>query len=230
MPTPHAQRHLVTPRHTLRLDGGPRWPLPPGQLEFYSSDPILFRPGVTFGLTRDFELGIVQPFRLTPDGDILDPTLHGLYQFVEGTVDVGLHFQVSLPLFNEPHYLGTLVGVPLQFHLGDRVRLDMGGFLTMAFALEDDPATDDDVFVDAVFPLLLPINVTRNVFLGPEFAVATVGEFDDVAVPLGFFAGYTIEAGGGTLGDISGRFRSLDITYGIDPWAIIFAADLYFDL
>jgi hypothetical protein len=230
MPAQHTSRDLVTPAKTIRLDGGPRWVLPTGQMVFLSTDPVILNAGASFGIVDDFELGFVQPLQLAPDGDILDPTIHGLYQFTKGTVDVGLHFHARIPVFEAPGYFGSLIGVPLYIHVAHNVRLDLGGFLLIDFP-------NDDLSLGMAFPFLVPINVTRQLFLGPEIAFITTDDgdgdfhrFDDVAVPLGFFIGYTIETGGGTLGDISARFRNLDLTEDFDPWAIILAADFFFDL
>ncbi len=225
-PMRHVDRDLALPRHTLRLDGGPRWPLPSGQLSHFvqrdADDALLLRAGASFGVTENLELGFVQPLLLYPEGDLQNPTFHGTYQFARGTVDVGVFWGVGIP------YEGHLVlrgGVPLHIHAGNRVRLDMGAFLRSEFP-------EDNTTVDLEVPFLVPINVTPQVFLGPEVAMITWGGFEDVAVPVGFFVGYTIVTSGGTLGDISGRIRETDVRSprAFDQVELLFAADLFFDL
>jgi len=222
----HVDRDLAVPRHTLRLDGGPRWPLPSGQLSHYvhrdADDALLLRVGASFGITENLELGFVQPLLLHPEGDLQNPTFHGTYQFGRGTVDVGVFWGVGIP------YEGHLVlrgGIPLYIHAGERVRLDLGAFLRSEFP-------QDNTTVDLEVPFLVPINVTPQVFLGPEVAMITWGGFEDVAVPVGFFVGYTIVTGGGTLGDISGRIRETDVRSprAFDQVELLVAADLFFDL
>jgi hypothetical protein len=79
-------------------------------------------------------------------------------------------------------------------------------------------------------PLVVNINVTRQFFLGPEVAIWTEGKFDYTRVPGGFFLGYTLADGGETIGDLSIRFRDLNLRESGDVMQLIFAADLFFDL
>src|SRR5690606_22042860 len=91
---------------------------------------------------------------------------------------------------------------------------------------------EDNGTVDLEVPLVVPFNVTPELFLGPEVALITWGGFEDVAVPLGFFIGFTVAGGGGLLGDFSLRFRETDVRSpgGFDNYEVVFAADLLFDL
>lgn len=226
-PAQHVDRDLVVPRHTLRIDGGPRWPLPTGQLSHYfiseGDDALILRPGVSFGVVDQLELGIAQPLLVVPEGDLQNPTFHGTYQFTRGgAVDAGVFWSAVIPY--EGHFV-LRAGVPLYIHASRKVRLDLGGFLRME--LPEDNST-----LDLEVPLVVPFNVTPELFLGPELAVITWGGFEDVALPLGFFIGYTVAGGGGLLGDFSLRFRETDVRSpdGFDNFELVFAADLLFDL
>ena len=219
-----SNRDLVVPSKTILLDGGPRWLLPEGQFVYQANEgdnPAWFNAGATFGLVEDFHLGAVIPTRLVPDGpDLHDPRVHLLYQFAEGTADVGVFAQGNLPFEGD---FGGVVGLPLQLHLGSVARFDTGPFLRFGFP-------DDDAYADFTAPFVLNINVTPQVFLGPEAAIWTENEFDYTRIPVGFFVGYTITSGGQTVGDLSVRLRDLNARSFGDVTHIIFAADLFFDL
>lgn len=226
-PGRHVDRDLVVPQYTLRIDGGPRWPLPSGQLSHYiheGEDALVLRPGVTFGFADGLELGLAQPILIVPEGDLQNPIFHGTYQFTRGgTVDAGLFWSMVIPY--EGHFV-LRAGVPLYIHASRKVRFDLGGFLRVE--LPENNST-----VDLEVPLVVPINVTPELFLGPEVAMITWGGFEDVAIPLGFFIGYTVASGRSLLGDFSLRFRETDLRSqpdAIDAFELIFAADLLFDL
>jgi len=224
VPTRIAERNLVVPKAALLLDGGPRWLLPEGQFVYQSNDgddPAWVNAGATFGLAQDFQLGFVLPVQVLPDGlDLHDPRLHLLYQFVEGTADVGIFALGSLP-FEGDFY--TQVGLPVQIHLGTTARIDTGAFLRAGFP-------EDDSWVDFTAPFAVPINITSQFFLGPETAIWTENEFDYVRIPFGFFLGYTMTSGGATIGDLSFRVRDLNAREPSTAWQLIVAADLFFDL
>lgn len=219
-----SNRDLVVPRHTLLVDGGPRWLLPEGQFVYQKNDgddPAWVNAGATFGINGDFQVGVVQPIQVLPDGlDLHDPRVHILYQFTHGGADVGVFAQASVPFEGDPYFIG---GIPLQLHLGSYARFDTGPFLRAGFP-------DDDPWVDFTAPFVLNINVTRQFFLGPEAAIWTENEFDYVRVPVGFFLGYTMADGGETIGDLSFRFRDLNARDSGNVMHFIVAADLFFDL
>ena len=219
-----SNRDLVVPRSTLLIDGGPRWLLPEGQFVYQKNDgddPAWVNAGATFGIGGEFQLGAVLPIQVLPDDvDLHDPLVHLLYQFTEGTVDVGVFAQGNVPFEGDPYFLG---GLPLQLHLGSYARFDTGPFLRAGFP-------DDNSWVDFTAPFVLNINLTRQFFLGPEAAIWTENEFDYVRVPVGFFLGYTMADGGETVGDLSVRFRELNVRDSGNVMQLIFAADLFFDL
>lgn len=225
-PQRHVDRDLALPRHTLRIDGGPRWPLPTGQISHYINrgwdDAVVLRAGASFGVTENLELGFAQPLLIIPDADLQNPIFHGTYQFLRGPVDVGAFWGIVIPYEGHATLRG---GVPLYVHVANNVRLDLGGFLRLELP-------EDNTTLDLEAPFIVPINVTPQVFLGPEVALITWGGFDDVAVPAGFFVGYTVTTGGGVLGDFSFRIRETDLRSdrAFDQIELVFAADLFFDL
>lgn len=219
-----SNRQLVVPRSTLLIDGGPRWLLPEGQFVYQKNDgddPAWVNAGATFGIGGDFQLGFVLPLQVLPDDpDLHDPRVHILYQFAQGVADVGVFAQGNVPIEGDPGFVG---GLPIQLHLGSYARFDTGPFVRAGFP-------DDDPWLDFTAPFVLNINLTRQFFLGPEAAVWTENEFDYVRVPAGFFLGYTIADGGETVGDLSVRFRDLNVRDSGNVMHLIFAADLFFDL
>ena len=218
-----SNRDLVVPGSTLLIDGGPRWLLPEGQFVYQKNDgddPAWVNAGATFGIGGDFQLGFVLPLQVLPDDvDLHDPRVHVLYQFVEGIADVGVFAQGNVPIEGDPGFIG---GLPIQLHLGSYARFDTGPFARAGFP-------DDNPWLDFTAPFVLNINVTRQFFLGPEAAIWTENEFDYVRVPAGFFLGYTMADGGETVGDLSLRFRDLNVRDSGNVVQLIFAADLFFD-
>jgi hypothetical protein len=225
-PTPVARRPMTLPDATFRLDDGPYWPLPSGIVETTFVDTgddtetfTVLNLGFGFGITRDFELGAhLVKLLVDPDSDLADPSVYVLYRFLDGDFELGVFGEVSVPLERDSTVTG---GMPLALHLGDSVRLDTGPFIQHDFEREDDP--------DFIAPFQLPINVSRRVAIGPEAAII-LREFERDDFLLGFFAGYTFTSGGGTLGDIGGRFRVPSTEVGLDVFTVMLELDFYFDL
>jgi hypothetical protein len=83
---------------------------------------------------------------------------------------------------------GMLFGVPMAFHLGSRVRLDVGAYVPVVFF-------PHDATVGIHLPADLWIQITRSLWLGPMSGVAfeRVGRRDgSTDVSLGFGLGYSI--------------------------------------
>lgn len=110
--------------------------------------------------------------------------------------EVALEGRVVLPLANGTS-AGLLFGVPLAFHLGNRVRLDTGVYLPFIFGhggtILGPPATD------AYFAISLPLDVwiqaAPRVWLGPMTGVLFEQPGDPASranLSLGFGFGYEI--------------------------------------
>jgi hypothetical protein len=226
VPVPVARRALTLPDATFRLDDGPYWPLPSGLVEttfWRAGDGRESRTrlnlGLGFGITDDFELGAhVLKLDVDPDTNLADPSVYLMYRFLGGEVELGLFGEVSAPFERNPL---LTVGMPIALHIGDRVRLDTGPFVQFDFEDETNP--------DLIVPFQLPISVTQRVTFGPEAAVV-LHDFEHDQFLLGFFAGYTLTAGGRTLGDIGGRLRLPSVEDGFDVFQLLFELDLFFDL
>jgi hypothetical protein len=223
----YISRPLVLPKGVLRIDGGPRRPyadgqvMPAGQLQVLvnkGEDRALLSPGAGYGVIDNLELGAVWPLLLSPDLDLLDLTAYGRYQLQRGTVEVAAYGELRIPVQNKLEIAG---GVPVYLHLAPNLRLETGGFLRIVFG------DDTNFIVDA--PLSVPIQVSPQVFVGPEIAIQIV-DFDTVAVPLGVIAGYTLGSGIGSIGDLFGRLTLVDIAHGADTVRFDIGADLFFDL
>ncbi len=225
-PVAVARRPMTLGDSTFRLDDGPYWPLPSGLVEttFYDTgdgrdSTTVLNFGFGFGISRDFELGAhLVKLRVDPNDDFADPSVYILYRFLDRDVEIGVFAEGSVPLERDPEVTG---GLPIAIHIGDRVRLDTGPFVTHDFEREDDP--------DFIAPLQLPINVTQQVALGPETGVI-FHDFERSDFLFGFFAGYTFTSGGATLGDIGGRLRVPSTDVGWDVFQVMLELDLFFDL
>jgi hypothetical protein len=218
-----APRKMTLPKHTLRLDDGPYWPLPSGLVEisFYDAgddtdSETALNFGAGFGLIENLEVGahVVK----YADNTFFAPSVYGLFRFLDTTAELGVYAEVTPRLNDDPT---LLAGMPVGIHLGQSLRLDTGPFI--AFPLETN--------IDSVFiaPLQVPINITPEVYLGPEAALTWV-EFDESDFLLGFFAGYTLSTANGAWGDLGGRFRVPSTEIGMDLWQVLFELDVFIDI
>jgi hypothetical protein len=101
--------------------------------------------------------------------------------------ELALEGRVVIP-FADGSSAGLLFGVPMAFHLGSSVRLDVGVFMPVVFV-------QPDATIGLHVPVDLWIQVTRRLWLGPMSGV----EFDRLgqqngtqSIPLGFGLGYSI--------------------------------------
>jgi hypothetical protein len=223
---PYVARPLALPTGTLRLDGGHHWPWNDALFKHTvirnAPDQMYLNPGVTFGVFKNFEAGLVAPVRVSPDLHMEDPRIHALFQFAEGVVDAGVFGSFRMGFFDR--WVLT-AGVPLYWHIQPNLRLDFGGFLEFAFGDTSAAALHS--------PVQLAIQIHPDWFAGPESGFIAYNMFDDgagVAVPLGGFVGYTIRPGGSTLGDVYARMRIEDMVHGFNAVSLMFGLEFFFDL
>jgi len=223
----YISRPLVLPEGVLRIDAGPRRPydfgqlMPAGQLQFFinqnGEDGALIVPGGAFGVIDKLELGGVWPIQISPDANLLDLSAYGKYSLQRGHVEVAGYAEVRIPIESHLELTG---GVPVFVHLSNSLRIETGGFLTFGFP--------DDPYVVVRVPASVPIQVSPEVFVGPEIGIQIV-EFDDIAIPVGVIAGYTL-GGISSIGDLLGRLTITDIGSGADVIRLDLGAELFFDL
>jgi hypothetical protein len=212
----------------LRLDGGPRRPyfggqvMPGGQLQFLiqqdTEDLALLVPGAAYGAVDDLELGAVWPLQLSPALDLQDFSAYGKYSLQRGQIEVAAFAEVRVPIQADLELGG---GVPLYLHLSNSMRLETGGFFRVTFG--------DDTTVSLHVPVSAPISVSPQVFVGPE-AGLEIRDFEDVAIPLGVIAGYTLGTGISSIGDLFTRLTLADVASGADSVRFDIGAELFFDL
>jgi hypothetical protein len=217
-----AARKMVLPKYTLSLNDGPYWPLPSGLVEIAFFDAGDDRDsesalnfGAGFGLFEPLEVGVhVVKYS---DSTFFAPSVYGLFRFLDTTAELGAYAEITPRLGDDPSFL---LGMPVGVHLGESLRIDTGPFIL--FPLETQ--------IDSVFfaPFQLPINVTEEIYLGPEAGLTWV-EFDESDFLVGFFAGYTLKTGRGTFGDFGGRFRVPSTEIGMDLFVIMFELNIFLD-
>lgn len=224
IPASYINRPLTLPSAVMRLDGGPRWPDYDAQLKHIVLDNIpdqaYLNPGISFGLTDDFELGFVFPIQISPDSDLHDPRAYLLYRLEGGELTYGIFGQVRVGLRDQSALLG---GVPLYYRLSPNVRLETGGFAQ--FTLGNNPR------LDLIAPVYFTFQLSNRFYLGPEAGLGLYGVFDDdsgIATPIGGFLGYTIGDAANPLGDLYGRMRLTDLPDG--ALELMFGFEFYFDL
>jgi hypothetical protein len=164
------------------------------------------------GLTSRIELGVRTGVRFGGDGDpgtnpdaygrlfdrqtfdeggdtVANPEIRVRGAIVRGPIaEVALEGRVVLP-FADGTGAGLLFGVPLAFHLGDRVRLDMGAYVPVEF-----PARADARFAVSL-PLDVWIQATGRLWLGPMTGLvfeSQPGPNPATNLSLGFGLGYQI--------------------------------------
>jgi len=230
----YISRPLVLPEGVLRIDGGPRRPysggqvMPGGQLQFLindgSDDVALLVPGAGIGVIDKLELGAVWPLLLSPELDLSDLSVYGKYSLQRGDVEVAGFAELRIPVQDVLELTG---GVPVYVHL-DGARIETGGFIRFTFG-EDVAGTGDDAAATIHVPVSVPIQVSPEVFVGPEIGVE-IQDFDNVALPVGVIAGYTLGGGISSIGDLFARFALADITSGADTIRFDVGAEIFFDI
>jgi hypothetical protein len=108
---------------------------------------------------------------------------------VEGRVfELALEGRVVVP-FAVGTDAGALFGVPMAFHLGERVRLDLGVYVPVLFV-------PNDAAVGISVPFDVWIQITQRLWLGPMTGLAFDRPFDSqrevTHFSLGFGLGYSI--------------------------------------
>lgn len=162
---------------------GPPPGLPPGA-PFDGSTSAGVNAEMAVGLTSRIELGVRTGIRLDDEfhrstnadaygrlfdrqtfdegaNTVANPEIRIRGAIVRGPIaEVGLEGRLVLP-FADGTGAGLLFGVPLAFHLGDRVRLDMGAYVPVVFPPR----------ADAAFAVNLPLDVwiqaSSRFWLGP---------------------------------------------------------------
>jgi len=223
----YISRPLVLPAGVLRIDAGPRRPysggqvMPAGQLQFYVNkdfdDGALVVPGAGIGVIDKLELGAAWPLQISPDLNLLDVSVYGKYSLQRGHVEVAGFAEVRIPIEADFELTG---GLPVFIHVSNSMRIETGGFVRLGFG--------DDTSVTLHVPASVPIQVSPEVFVGPELGIE-IREFEDVAIPLGVIAGYTL-GGISSIGDLFGRLTLADISSGADTVRLDFGAEIFFDL
>jgi hypothetical protein len=224
----YISRPLVLPEGVLRIDAGPRRPysggqvMPAGQLQFFinknGDDVAYLVPGAGYGVIDKLELGAVWPLRISPDPDLSDLSVYGKYSLQRGDIEAAGYAELRIPIEGDLEIAG---GVPVYLHLNNQVRLETGGFIRLRFG--------DDTTAIFQIPLSAPILVSPEVFVGPEIGVE-IYDFEDVAMPIGVIAGYTLGGGISSIGDLLARLTFADITSGADTIRFDIGAELFFDL
>jgi len=223
----YISRPLVLPKGVLRLDAGPRRPypsgqlMPAGQLQFLINkdfdDTAYLVPGAGIGVVDRLELGAVWPLQVSPDLNLSDLSVYGKYSLQRGEIEVAGYAEIRIPVENDLELTG---GVPVYVHL-DGARLETGGFIRLGFG--------DETPVSFEIPLSAPIQISPEVFVGPEIGVL-IRDFEDVAIPVGVVAGYTLGGGISSIGDLIARLAFADVTNGADTIRLDLGAEIFFDL
>jgi hypothetical protein len=223
VPVSFVDRSLTLPDAVMRLDGGPRWPDYDAQFKHVVQDGPdydFLNPGISFGLTRNLEFGLVPPIRLSPDQRLEDPRFYMLYQLADAELSYGIFGQLRVGV--EDHTT-AMVGVPLYYRWTPNLRLETGGFAEVEFGEASS--------FNLIFPIYFAFQISDRLYAGPEAGLGLYGVFDDgggIATPLGGFLGYTLGAPGAPLGDLYGRLRITDVPDG--ALELMFGFEFFFDL
>jgi hypothetical protein len=201
-----SERHLTAPMNSLRVNLGPGQPTFLGERmgnqivdggaqfirpngtdpAFPAGDQWWLRAGIGFGLTEDWEVGVLfLPFQFAPDVHLSNVAVAITRGFRFASWDLGLRLSFLAPSL-KAYDLGAWnfnPGVPVVVRSG-MLRFDGGVFV---------PIATSDGSVGMNVPLRGSVSLTPRFFVGLQSGV-----FDprftrggDLAVPLGALAGYT---------------------------------------
>lgn len=213
-----AQRPLTLASGTLAIgDGGPEMvgpvfnvlrisvcaPNPLGGADICASDTgVGVVLGASYGVTDDLQIdGRVLPLQLSPEFRYGNARLGATYRFVRGSVEVGARAGFSLNNLDKLRP-AIDVGVPLDLHIGDNMRLATGVMLNVGFYT--------DTVVGLEIPVIFEINATPNVPIGlwTGFQITNFdGAGDNINIPLRVFGGYSVaDAQNRPMLDVGGYF------------------------
>jgi len=143
-----------------------------------------FAIGAAFGVIDDLEVrATLIPIRVTPGGGFGQMGIGATYRFMRGNFEVGADLALGIPTEGDFGITPSLVGL---LHSGN-FRLDVGAGVALVFS---DPEVGKE--------LQIPIRANLN-FQDAFYAFLATGiflpNFDNLRVPLGLGAGYTIAKG-----------------------------------
>ena len=204
--TPFVERPLVLPRSQWALDTG----LGIGHLDRPSPADDINGLGLNLelrgGVSEAVQIGVRTGFRLGSDGRATEADRFGRTFETEtyGTgadtvanpelslrlavvrteaVGLGLEGRLYVPI-EDGTKIGTMIALPLHFHLGERARLETGVYVPIIF-------TDPRISVVS-FPLHLWIQATDSVALGPLTGVRLHYPGGSTSIPLGAGLNYAV--------------------------------------
>jgi hypothetical protein len=221
----YIERPLVLPDNNLRIDAGHRFPRYDAQFKHVfvrDGDDLQFiNPGVSYGVGRDFEVGIVLPFQISPEASPRNPRAHFQLRFVEGEAEVGVLGVVSAGPWGGAN---AIAGVPVLWHFTPGARLDTGGFINLDFG--------DSRRVGLVLPAQIPFQLMPELYAGPE-VIMQVGDLFSASgfgLDLGAFLGYNLDASPDSVIDLYTRFRALNVTAGFAAFELMLGLEWYITL
>lgn len=195
--------------------------------------------GVAAGIGDVVEIGAVAlPLGLLPDSrpddTVGNPSIYARVGTSEGDVQIAGQAGLIIPAVSGSEAVLSL-GVPVQIQLGHMARISTGASVILSDLNGD---------VDATFyaPVELAGNVSREFFLGVNSGVAfeiSPDEGDNGSIPVGAFAGYTVDIGSNSALDLTASFTFTDLlgfgasrgdTVNEENYQVIVGGTLYGDL
>ena len=165
-----------------------------GRLGYFDQTRLTLTAGAALGVVDGLEVGaLLLPVYLAPDGDFGDIEAYGRYRFLSGDVEVGAQVTVALPTHTR---FGIGLGAPVLFHLG-QMRIDTGVELELIFT--------DPTVVDLDIPAAFTFDIGDGLFAGVRTGLYAPN-FEEVAIPLWGFVGYTLISGKAPFIDLVATF------------------------
>lgn len=166
-----------------------------GRVDGFDDTILTLGLGAGYGITDDIEAGVLLlPLVLAPDGDFGDIELYGRYVFLRGDIEIGGQLAVAIPTNTS---FGVGLGLPVLMKLG-AIRLDTGVEIDLVFS-------DPDNQVNLEIPVAASFTIADGFFGGVRSGLV-LPDFDDLAIPLHAFFGYTLLGGQAPLADITATF------------------------
>lgn len=213
---PYRCRPLTLPDRTLRIDAVLLYSYV-GDTSSIDDTFFSFVGGLAYAATPDFEIGgVLLPLTLSPGGEYTQPSLYGLYRFLESQ-----SFELGARLTLAPGLAEELFAFDVSLEALSRVgavRFDIRGGLAVQTSEPARTIVHGELFATW--------QAARQFFVGAQTG-ARLYDGAHLDVPLGFYLGLTIDGSLGPGGDIRIGILFPEIRDGVELYTVGLGANFF---